>query len=213
LFDKASTTGEGTRFVARTAALVLGSSAHRPRFVVTYGAWGAAAVCLVIASLAAAPGIPGLVGGGLAVTMIAIAAIDARSFTIPDKLVLVGLVLGFVNVAVAHDDQLITGFVNAALRGGVLMLLFFGARLAYRLIRKRQGIGLGDVKLAAVAGVWLDWVSISVAVDVAALSALAAVLILAVRGRRVTGTSAIPFGLFFAPAIWLAWLLQAVVSD
>ncbi len=149
-------------------------------------------------------------GGALAATMMAIAAIDARLFIIPDKLVLAGLLLALINVSVAHEGQLAAEFANAALRGGVLALLFFSGRTAYRLIRKRQGIGLGDVKLAAVAGVWLDWTSISVAVDLAALSALAAVLGHAICGRRVTGTSAIPFGLFFAPAIWLAWLLETI---
>jgi leader peptidase (prepilin peptidase) / N-methyltransferase len=71
-------------------------------------------------------------------------------------------------------------------------------------------MGLGDVKLAAVAGVWLDWMGISVAVDLAALTALGAVLVHAIRGGQVTGNSAIPFGLFFAPAIWLAWLLETI---
>ena len=126
-------------------------------------------------------------GGALAATMMAIAAIDARLFIIPDKLVLAGLLLALINVSVAREGQLAAEFANAALRGGVLALLFFGGRTVYRLIRKRQGIGLGDVKLAAVAGVWLDWTSISVAVDLAALSALAAVLVHAICGRRVTG--------------------------
>jgi len=189
---------------------MLWASARRPHFAVVYCAWGAAALCGVIASLAAAPGVPGLLGAALAVTMIAIAANDARSFTIPDKLVLAGLLLGLVNVSVAHADRLAAGFTNAALRGGVLALIFFGFRAIYRLVRHRQGIGLGDVKLVAVAGVWLEWMSVSVAVDLAVVAALAAVLVHAMRGQRVTGGSAIPFGLFFAPAIWLAWLIETI---
>ena len=164
----------------------------------------------MIVSLAVAPGVPGLMGAALAVTMIAIAVNDARCFTIPDKLVLASLLLGFVNVSIAHIDHLAAGFANAAVRGVVLALIFFGFRALYRLIRHRQGMGLGDVKLVAVAGVWLDWMSVSVAVDLAVLSALAAVLVQAMRGQRVAGTSAIPFGLFFAPAIWLAWLIETI---
>jgi hypothetical protein len=36
------------------------------------------------------------------------------------------------------------------------------------------------------------------------------VLIAALRGQRVTGVTAVPFGLFFAPAIWLAWLFEVM---
>ncbi len=210
LSDKGFIARDETGFVARTVAFVARASAYRPQFVWADCTWGAAAVCAVIASILAAPGLPGLMGGALAATMMAIAAIDARLFIIPDKLVLAGLLLALINVSVAREGQLSAEFANAALRGGVLALLFFGGRTVYRLIRKRQGIGLGDVKLAAVAGVWLDWTSISVAVDLAALSALAAVLVHAIRGRQVTASSAIPFGLFFAPAIWLAWLLETI---
>ncbi len=151
-----------------------------------------------------------MLGSALALVMIAIAAIDAERYTIPDKLVLTGLIVGLVDASVAQSEPFAAGLANAVLRGLVLSFLFFGCRVAYRRIRQREGIGLGDVKLAAVAGVWLDWMSIAVAVDLAALSALAAVLIHALRGQPVTGTSAIPFGLFFAPAIWLAWLFEAI---
>ncbi len=47
----------------------------------------------------------------------------------------------------------------------------------YRRLRGREGIGLGDVKLAGVAGAWLDWQSIPIAVEIAALAALAVCLV------------------------------------
>jgi leader peptidase (prepilin peptidase)/N-methyltransferase len=75
-------------------------------------------------------------------------------------------------------------------------------------LRGREGIGLGDIKLAAVAGVWLDLPAVALAIEIAALAALTIVLIRALRGRRVTGKTPIPFGLFFAPAIWIGWLLE-----
>ena len=34
---------------------------------------------------------------------------------------------------------------------------FFALRYGYARLRGRQGLGLGDVKLAFVAGAWLDW--------------------------------------------------------
>ncbi|HUD89157.1 MAG TPA: A24 family peptidase [Xanthobacteraceae bacterium] len=176
----------------------------------SYAVWGAAALCAAVASIMAEPGIPGLLGAGLAVVMIAIAAVDARRFVIPDLLVVAALALGFAAAARDPSSPLTMALLDAALRGIALALAFFLFRAAYRYLRGREGIGLGDVKLAAVAGVWLPWMAVAVAVDVAALSALAVVLIAAWRGQRITGTTAVPFGLFFAPAIWIAWLVEAM---
>jgi leader peptidase (prepilin peptidase)/N-methyltransferase len=100
-----------------------------------------------------------------------------------------------------------------ALRGAALTLAFLTLRVVYRSVRGREGIGLGDVKLASVAGVWLYWSMVPVAIEIAALAALA---VYSVRhfcsGRKVCSTTMLPFGLFFAPAIWLGWLLQSIIS-
>lgn len=172
----------------------------------------ATALCSVIISLWAAPGLRGVLGGGLAVFMLAIAANDARFFLIPDRLVLASLILGLLAAAVAQRQGDPASVSGAALRGSVLGLLFFSFRFVYRLVRGRDGLGLGDVKLASVAGVWLSWIAVSLAIDIAALAALASVLFAAARGRRFTSVTRVPFGLFFAPAIWLAWLIDITIS-
>jgi leader peptidase (prepilin peptidase)/N-methyltransferase len=176
-----------------------------PHSVPAYAACGAG----VVGSVVAAPWLPGLLGGALAVVMLAIAAIDARYFIIPDKLVLASLALGLVNTAIA-PEQAESGFGFVVLRAVVLAALFYAFRATYRYVRHREGIGLGDVKLAAVAGLWLTWMGAAVAIDIAALAALAAVLASVLRGQKISGTTRVPFGLFFAPAIWFAWLIDVV---
>lgn len=180
-----------------------------PRRIFAGATWGAAALCAAAASLMAVPGWHGVLGAALAVAMIAIAAVDARAFIIPDQLVLAGLILGFADAALAGPLQ---GLAQAALRAGVVALVFYLFRAAYRAWRGREGIGLGDVKLAAVGGAWLTWGGAGLAIDIAALSALAAVLIGRLGGRSFTATTRVPFGLFFAPAIWVAWLLMQVTA-
>lgn len=190
-----------------------GAISRMHHWVPAYAGWAAAALCAAVASVVAAPGLPGIFGAALAVTMIAIAAIDRRRFVIPDKLVLVGLTLGFLSVATGGSAQLPAGLFYPAMRGLVMAALFFGLREGYRRLRGREGIGLGDVKLAGVAGVWLSWMGLAIAVDLAALSALAVVVLQAFRGRRITAATAIPFGLFLAPAIWMAWLFELLATS
>jgi leader peptidase (prepilin peptidase)/N-methyltransferase len=91
--------------------------------------------------------------------------------------------------------------------------LFFALRVAYRRLRGREGIGLGDVKLAFVAGVWLGWTLIPVAIEIAAGAALLAYLTWRGLAKHPPEPAArLPFGLFFAPAIWLAWFIGAAIA-
>jgi leader peptidase (prepilin peptidase)/N-methyltransferase len=52
----------------------------------------------------------------------------------------------------------------------------------------------------------------AVAIEIAAVSALTSVLIGVLGGRSFTRTTRLPFGLFFAPAIWVAWLLAEITA-
>ena len=53
------------------------------------------------------------------------------------------------------------------------------------------------------------WQTLAIAVEIAALAAIAAYLVCRYAlGQSMSLTSRLPFGLFFAPAIWLGWLLQ-----
>jgi leader peptidase (prepilin peptidase)/N-methyltransferase len=85
-------------------------------------------------------------------------------------------------------------------------------RIVYHRLRGRQGIGLGDVKLAGVAGVWLDWPIIPIAIEIAALAGLGTILVRHIwLHRPLSRTSRLPFGLFLAPAIWAGWLLERMM--
>jgi leader peptidase (prepilin peptidase)/N-methyltransferase len=179
-------------------------------------ALGAVAAAAVLVSVMVAPGLAGVLGAALALDVIAIAAIDARRFIIPDELTLAALVLG---IAYAGIDAWPEGWsavfpsIGAALlRGAVLAGCFFALRALYERLRGREGIGLGDVKLAGAGGVWLAWSTIPVAIEIAALAALAVYVVRQLAGGRVmSATARMPFGLFLAPAIWLGWLLEATL--
>ena len=167
------------------------------------------AVAGVVASLLVAPDMRGAAGALLAMTMLAIAVMDARHFIIPDELNAAGFAFALLHAAIQNQDAVLQAVGAATLRGAVLALLFLGMRVGYRLLRGREGIGLGDVKLACVAGAWLDWSTVPLAIETAALAALTTYLVRQyVLGRSLCPASRLPFGLFFAPAIWLGWLIE-----
>ena len=174
----------------------------------------ALALGMVGLSIWAAPGVPGWLGAGLALIMLAIATIDARWFIIPNELSAAGFALALINAAVLAPDGIAAAVGMALLRGAVVALLFLALRMLYRRVRGRDGIGLGDVKLAGVMGAWLGWVTIPIAVEIAALSAIAVYLFRhTARGRPLDRTLKFPFGLFLAPSIWLCWLFEVTVLN
>lgn len=182
-----------------------------PRSRVLFTALGFLACGVVIVSLVAAPGPSGLFGAALGLLMLAIAVADARAYIIPDRLTLAALVLAFAETAVAGFETMPENIALAALRGAALALGFLALRETYFRFRRRQGIGLGDVKLAAVAGAWLDWPLIPASIEIAAVLALAVYIGSQVVLRRpLRATAKLPFGVFFAPAIWLCWVLGAL---
>ena len=193
-----------SRFATRSASL---TGRFASPDLATYAGLGAVAVASVAASVVIVGGVRGLLGAGLALLVIAIAAIDARRFIIPNELTLAALALALVQAAVL-DPTPAMAILQAALRGLALGLIFFAIRETYSRLRSRDGLGLGDVKLAGVAGAWLGWTAIPIAVEIAALSALALYLVRYLSGRPLRAAQRIPFGLFLAPAIWIAWMFE-----
>jgi leader peptidase (prepilin peptidase)/N-methyltransferase len=167
----------------------------------------------VAASLAAAPGADGLFGALLAALMLAIATTDADRYIIPNELTAAAAALALLRAGMVGPDAGWEGLLWAAGRAAAVALPLLALMEGYRRWRGRDGLGLGDVKLAAVLGAWLGWVTIFAVLEVATLTAIAAYLVhAAVRKRPLRGTAFLPFGSFLAPAIWLGWLAEVLLS-
>ena len=163
----------------------------------------------VYVSIISAPGVIGLLGAGLAVVAIAIVIVDWRSYIIPDGLNAAGLALGLLHAAALTPEFALWGIALALMRGAMLALMFLAVRVIYAKVRGRQGLGLGDVKLAAIAGAWLDWIMMPVAVELAVMAALCGYVIQQyILSRPISLTNKVPFGAFLAPAIWVSWVLE-----
>ncbi len=175
---------------------------------------GLALPAIAVTSLVAAHGLDGLLGALLGVSMLAIAVSDFRRYIIPDELTAATMALALLRAALLGSNagwQAASWTIVSAL---LVALPLMGLRFAYRWWRGRDGFGLGDIKLAAVAGAWLDFVTVLIVIELAALAALAAyLLIAALRKHRLARTAFLPFGSFLAPAIWIGWLVETLVSQ
>jgi leader peptidase (prepilin peptidase) / N-methyltransferase len=172
-----------------------------------------ALLAMVAASLMAAPGPEGLLGALLAALMLAIAVVDSDRYIIPNELTGAALALAMVRAGLAGPGAdwqaaLWTAFRAIAVAGPLLLLM-----IGYRRWRGRDGLGLGDIKLAGVAGAWLGFVTIFAVIELAALTALGAYVVNGyLRRRPLKATAFLPFGAFLAPAIWLGWLAEALLN-
>jgi leader peptidase (prepilin peptidase)/N-methyltransferase len=89
---------------------------------------------------------------------------------------------------------------------GIAFLLLAGVGWAYRYVRGRAGLGLGDAKLLAASGAWLGAGALPTVLLWATGSALVWVLAAARRNAELSGASRLPFGPFLAFGTWLVWL-------
>src|SRR5882762_3484245 len=91
----------------------------------------------------------------LGALMIAGADVDARTFLLPDTVTLGATVAGILAAPLLDPTDPWLAGVSALARAfgcaAVLALL----RSSYAQIRRREGLGFGDVKLAAAVGAWL----------------------------------------------------------
>jgi leader peptidase (prepilin peptidase)/N-methyltransferase len=149
---------------------------------------------------------PFVVGAALGGLMLAIAVSDWRRYRVPDPLVALALALRVVDVMAWPQGPRGEVLLEAVVRAASMAGFFWLFRWAYRRWRGREGMGLGDVKLAAVAGAWIDWPVLPYVVEFAALFGVGVALLRAGRGLR--GDTKLPFAVGFATAIFVGWQWQ-----
>ena len=152
--------------------------------------------------------------------LVALAVLDAEHLWLPDWITLPETALGFI--AFLLRLKLTSGDVLSAHRGvflpqnillhdairrllGILAAvgLILLIRWVYWLVRRREGIGLGDAKLMGMLAAWLGLPGALLAFGLGAvLGSLAAVVLLAVSSTRANAegwaTTKLPLGTFLS---------------
>lgn len=140
-----------------------------------------------------------LTGLALIALLVPVALIDVRRRIIPNRLTAAGSVVALALAAASADPGVVTERLLAGAGAG-------GFLLAAALVRP-GGMGMGDVKLAAVLGLFLG-PAVAIALLTALVAgALAGAWALARQGAAAARAATIPFGPFLALGAAVAWLV------
>ena len=134
-----------------------------------------------------------LVYGILALFLVPISMIDLETGFIPDKLTLPALIMGIIFLVVFQFVNWKSALIGAV-SGGVFMLLLL---VAGKAIFKKDAMGMGDVKLLVMTGVYVGFPGVFLSLffgSFVAVIAIAVGLIL----KRLSLKTTLPFGPFIA---------------
>jgi leader peptidase (prepilin peptidase)/N-methyltransferase len=158
-----------------------------------------------LVAMLAHPSVTGIVSAMLGWWLLLIAALDAEDHWLPDLLTLpllvAGLLVAWLGVGASLEARAIGAVAGFA--------LLWAIALGYRAVRGREGMGGGDPKLFAALGAWLGWQQLPLVLLGAGLAGLAAVALMAAKGRGVAMTDRLPLGTLMALAAWPIWLVTA----
>lgn len=135
--------------------------------------------------------------------LLTLAAFDLRAFWLPDRLT---LPLAVAGMGYAAWMQGLPGALAATLGAAAGYAALWAVAWVYRAVRRRDGLGRGDVKLFAAIGAWVGLERLSLVLLVASLCGLGWVLIGVIPRRRAQATLQLPFGTMLALAAWLVWI-------
>src|SRR5215210_3162210 len=150
-----------------------------------------AATAALLVAVVLAKGADGDAWRGLAfvLLLVPVTLIDLDHRIIPNKLMLLGTIVSLALVGLTDPDSLTEHLIAAAGAGGFLLI----AALAYP-----AGMGMGDVKLAGVMGLFLGR-AVGPAMFVALIAgSVVGAAIIARKGAQEGRKTAIPFGPYLA---------------
>ncbi|OGD14333.1 MAG: hypothetical protein A2W20_01890 [Candidatus Aminicenantes bacterium RBG_16_66_30] len=161
----------------------------------------AAGFLLVHFVVAPAPSLAFVAGAVFTCALIALGVIDYHHQILPEAITLPGLVLALA-YAFFSGGPAFRGALLGAVVGAGFLLLVYGA---YILIRKKEGLGMGDVTMMLMVGAYLGPMRTLLTLILGSfVGALVGVLLILRKGKDLQ--FALPFGTFLAPAAFVSML-------
>jgi leader peptidase (prepilin peptidase)/N-methyltransferase len=141
----------------------------------------------------------------LSSALLAIFFIDLDFQIIPDKITLPGIVIGVAVSFFLSPPGVVDSLIGVAAGGGSLLAIAYLGQWLF----KKEAMGGGDIKMAAMMGAFLGWQKIFIMFFGGALIGLVVSLVWMSLSAKVREHRLIPFGPFLA----LAALIALVYGD
>ena len=149
----------------------------------------------------------------LSICFVIIIFIDIKHFIIPNELTYTLMGIGFVKSFYPNLNQyLFPNYINSLVGGVIGYLIIWFIIFAYKKLRNKEGMGLGDAKLLSAIGFWFGWVSIPFILFFSSIVALGFALP-SLMNKSKTMSSQIPFGpyLILGSILYLFFLEKIII--
>ena len=161
----------------------------------------AAGFLLVHFCVGPAFGLDFVAGAVFTCALVALGFIDYHHQILPDAITLPGLVLALVYAFARGGPAFRSALLGAVGGAGFLLVVYAG----YFLVRKKEGLGMGDVMMMLMIGAYLGPLrTLLVLILGSFVGALVGVYVMVRKGKDAQ--FALPFGTFLAPAAFVAML-------
>jgi leader peptidase (prepilin peptidase)/N-methyltransferase len=151
--------------------------------------------------------------------MLIVAAVDWKHFIIPNQVVIIGLIFGLALRGLSGKEEL----VEAAISSLASFLVLFVIMLFGNILFRRPSMGTGDLKLAAVIGLFLGFQDFLVALWLAAILGTILGMIKYLVEKKQTQTTpdfsrqmspgVLPFGSFLAFVSIVVLIFEVQIQD
>jgi leader peptidase (prepilin peptidase)/N-methyltransferase len=132
----------------------------------------------------------------LTLALLAVFLIDLEHYIIPDQITYPGIVIGLAFSLVNPDISILGSVLGMVIGGGGLLLI----ALLGDWLFKKESMGGGDIKLAAMLGAFLGWEKVLFVFVAASVIGLVASIFALYFSKSVRESRRIPFGPFLAAA-------------
>ncbi len=144
--------------------------------------------------------------------LIVLGFIDYFHQILPDEITLPGLTLAIIYSLFRKDLSFSQALIGAVAGAGFLLVVYG----VYYLLRKKEGLGMGDVTMMLMIGAYLGWKQVFFALILASVAG-ALVGVFFIFFRKKDFQYSLPFGTFLAPAaffslLWGEKIIRAYLS-
>ena len=141
-------------------------------------------------------------------TLLCVFCCDLDNMEIPDEFQLLLLIVGIAGLLSTNisASSKVYGFLLGGGFFGTVALLFY-------LIRKKEGLGMGDVKLMAVLGLFLGLQNTIICIILSTISGAIVLSILSIKNRKGEKNKEYPFATFIVPCAIISALVGNYIAN